>query len=505
MGNAAGLWGLISILVLTILIGAYSRNVSRTTSDFYVASRAARPWWNASAIGGEYLASASYLGVAGLIAVAGQDALLIPLGYTAGFLLLLMFVAAPLRRSNAYTLPDFAQSRFGSMGLRRITAIASIMICGTYVVPQLHGAALTVQVTTELPGWTGSAAVAAVVCLTVVTGGMRSITFVQAIQFWFKVAALAFPLAFMLFAIMGREDGLAEVGTAFEHLPGDSGETSPYRTASLLTALVLGTIGLPHVLARFYTSPDGSSARRTGTIVLCLVGGFYLLPISYGILGRAFRPAIGQSDADALVLILPERLLEGVTGLVLSAVVAAGAFSAFLATTSGLIVALAAVVSQEFFHSDVAGFQWAAVISGAGTLTVSLFTSSVSLVETVALVFAFSASTIFPMLILGIWWRRLTPMGAAAGMICGGFLVVSALVAHTIIGNTAVFMPAVSALLAQPAAWTVPTSFLIMIAVSLRDGPMDPARVERFLRQIHRPDFEALPANRHRKRDNTWN
>ncbi|OAD97753.1 cation acetate symporter [Arthrobacter sp. OY3WO11] len=500
MNNVAGLLGLLVILALTILIGVYSRKFSRTTSDFYVASRAARPWWNASAIGGEYLASASYLGVAGLIAVAGRNALLIPLGYTAGFLLLLMFVAAPLRRSNAYTLPDFAQARFGSLAVRRVTAIVSIMICGTYVVPQLHGAALTVEVAAGLPPWTGSAAVAAVVCLTVVTGGMRSITFVQAIQFWFKVAAMAFPLAFMAFALMGRENGLAAVSMAFERLPGDSAEASPYRTVSLLMALILGTIGLPHVLARFYTSPDGGSARRTGTIVPCLVAGFYLLPMSYGVLGRAFMPAVRQGEADALVLLLPDLLLDGVPGAALSAVVAAGAFSAFLATTSGLIVALAAVVSQEFFHSDVAGFQWAAIISSASTLAVSLFTSSVSLVETVALIFAFSAATIVPMLILGIWWPRLTPSGAAAGMISGGSLVVTALVIHTIMGSTA---GPVSDLLAQPAAWAVPTSFAIMIAVSLTSKPTNPARVERFMRQIHRPDFE-LPAKSHRKRDNTW-
>lgn len=492
--------GLIAILALTILIGVYGRKFSRTTSDFYVASRAARPWWNASAIGGEYLASASYLGVAGLIVVAGRNALLIPLGYTAGFLLLLMFVAAPLRRSNAYTLPDFAQSRFGSMALRRITAIVSIMICGTYVVPQLHGAALTVEVATGLPPWTGSAAVAGVVCLTVVTGGMRSITFVQAMQFWFKVAALAFPLAFMVFAVMGRANGLAAVGQAFERLPGDMAEGSPYRTVSLLLALVLGTIGLPHVLARFYTSPDGDAARRTGAIVLCLVGAFYLLPMSYGLLGRASMPAVRQGDADAVVLLLPDLLLGGIPGAALSAVVAAGAFSAFLATTSGLIVALAAVVSQEFFRSDVAGFQWAAIISSGGTLAVSLFTSSVSLVETVALIFTFSAATIFPMLILGIWWRRLTPAGAAAGMISGGSLVVTALVIQTVIGQAA---GPVADLLAQPAAWAVPLSITIMVVVSLRGRPEIPARVERFMRQIHRPDF-GPPARPLGKRGNTW-
>lgn len=482
MNDLAGLVGLVSILVLTVLLGVYARKFSRTTSDFYVASRAARPWWNASAIGGEYLASASYLGVAGLIGAAGHSALLIPLGYTAGFLLLVLFVAAPLRRSNAYTLPDFAQFRFGSVRPRRITAIVAVMVCGTYVVPQLHGASLTVQVATGLPPWTGAAAVAGVVCLTVVTGGMRSITFVQAVQFWFKVMALAFPLAFMVFAAAGRQDGSALLTAALDQLPSDSPEASPYRTASLFVALILGTSGLPHVLARFFTSPDGSSARRSGAIVLGLVAAFYLMPISYGVLGRAFMSDALENGTDALVLLLPDRLIGGSLGSGLSAVVAAGAFSAFLATTSGLIVALAAMVSQEFLQSNVGGFRWAAVISSIGTLAVALGTSSVSLVETVAVIFTFSAATLFPLLILGIWWPPLTSTGATAGMITGGLLVISALLANAFVGKT---MGAGADYVAQPAAWVVPLAFAVMMMVSVRTKPSNRARVDRFMQQIH--------------------
>lgn len=198
LSPAIGYTALVLVALSTVLIGIYGLRISRTTGDFYVASRTVRPWWNASAIGGEYLSAASFLGVAGLILISGVDALWFPIGYTAGYLMLLLFVAAPLRRSGAYTIPDFAQARLDSLLVRRVTSLLVVVIGWLYIVPQLHGAALTVRVTTGLPAWAGPLAVVVVVCLSVVTGGMRSITFVQAFQYWLKLTALAVPVVFML-------------------------------------------------------------------------------------------------------------------------------------------------------------------------------------------------------------------------------------------------------------------------------------------------------------------
>ena len=186
------------------MIGFYGLRISRTTGDFYVASRTVRPWWNASAIGGEYLSAASFLGVAGLILLSGTDALWFPVGYTAGYLMLLLFVAAPLRRSGAYTIPDFTEARLDSRPVRRVTSLVVVVVGWLYIVPQLHGAALTIRITTGLPSWVGSVAVVIVVCLTVVAGGMRSITFVQAFQYWLKLTALAVPVLFIVFVLAGN-------------------------------------------------------------------------------------------------------------------------------------------------------------------------------------------------------------------------------------------------------------------------------------------------------------
>src|SRR6478735_7243651 len=191
------------VSLATAIIGFYGLRISRTTGDFYVASRTVRPWWNASAIGGEYLSAASFLGVAGLILLSGTDALWFPVGYTAGYLMLLLFVAAPLRRSGAYTIPDFTESRLASRTVRRVTSLVVVMVGWLYIVPQLHGAALAIRITTGLPAWVGSVAVVVVVCLTVAAGGMRSITFVQAFQYWLKLTALAVPILFIVFVLAG--------------------------------------------------------------------------------------------------------------------------------------------------------------------------------------------------------------------------------------------------------------------------------------------------------------
>lgn len=277
MNPAVGVLALLLVAVATALIGFYGLRVSRTTGDFYVASRTVRPWWNASAIGGEYLSAASFLGVAGLILVSGTDALWFPIGYTAGYLMLLLFVAAPLRRSGAYTIPDFTEARLDSPGARRVTSALVVVVGWFYIVPQLQGAGLTIRITTGLPAWSGAVAVVVVVCLTVVAGGMRSITFVQAFQYWLKLTALAVPAAFILVHLAGTGRSFPDSAAVYTAALDPQGPASLYRTLSLVIALLFGTLGLPHVLVRFYTNPDGRSARRTTLIVLGLLSVFYLL------------------------------------------------------------------------------------------------------------------------------------------------------------------------------------------------------------------------------------
>ncbi|TDW28957.1 cation acetate symporter [Cryobacterium psychrophilum] len=494
MNPAVGYAGLIGVFVVTAVIGFYGLRISRTTEDFYVASRTVRPWWNASAIGGEYLSAASFLGVAGLILISGAEALWFPIGYTAGYLMLLLFVAAPLRRSGAYTVPDFTEGRLESVAARRVTSLLVVLVGWFYIVPQLQGAALTIRIATGLPPWIGSVAVAVVVCITVLMGGMRSITFVQAFQFWLKLTAIAVPIVFVLIVMANNGLAVPVVAEPFASDPVSFPAAGAYRNISLVIALLFGTLGLPHVLVRFYTNPDGPSARRTTLIVLALLSVFYIFPTLYGVVGRAFAPDLAVvGTADALVLLLPGRLIPGLAGDALTALVIAGAFAAFLSTTSGLVVSVAGVISQDVLGGRVRGFRIAAVFSSIAPLGVALMTDPMQLAGSVGLVFAFTASTLCPLLLLGIWWRGLTDAGAIAGMLAGGALCGGSIVLGRVLGSGA---GPLAELLAQPAAWTVPAAFAVMIGVSLATKSRRPGGITKIMTRLHTPERPPASATR---------
>jgi Na+(H+)/acetate symporter ActP len=564
------------VCLATVAIGALGLRLSRTTSDFYVASRAVSAPWNASAISGEYLSAASFLGVAGLVLASGTDMLWYPVGYTAGYLVLLVLVAAPLRRSGAYTLPDFAEIRMRSVAVRRLASVLVVGIGWLYLLPQFQGAGLTLHTVTGAPRWMGAAVVAAVVLLGVAVGGMRSITLVQAFQYWLKLTAIAFPVLLMLLVwhadgspdpaaagrpvaaaattvrlaepvriaaadpvtllVDGEVDGRrvdgpvrlpagADVrlgpGTTVTvpagqpvphavdvpHADGAGwlsptaadrpGDRPVYRTYSLLLALLLGTMGLPHVIVRFYTNPDGRAARRTAAVVVGMLGAFYLFPPVYAALGRVYAPELLLTGrVDAVVLLLPARVLDPPWAQLASALVAAGAFAAFLSTASGLVVSVAGVLSQDVLRgsarASVRGFRTGAVIAVAVPAPLSLLASRVSLADTVGLAFALAAATFCPLLVLGIWWRRLTVAGALAGLVSGAVLAGGAVTATMLAAPKGL----TGVLLAQPAAWAVPVSFAVTAAVSLATPSSTPADVRRVMVRLHAPEGLDLDLDR---------
>lgn len=538
---------IVAVTLLTVAIGFYGLKLARTTSDFLVASRTVSPTWNAAAIGGEYLSAASFLGIAGLILRDGVDMLWYPVGFAAGYLALLLFVAAPLRRSGAFTLPDFCEVRLGSRRLRALATVFVIFIGWFYLVPQLQGAGLTLQTVTGAAYPVGALVVAGVVIANVALGGMRAITLVQAFQYWLKLTALAVPAIFL--ALQWQADARPPVtpldgpvfrtettvvvsdaatltlpdGRAREVRPGDElsfaagdpvpgvsgaatdaagwllpngagdGDGALFGTYSLILATFLGTMGLPHVLVRFYTNPDGAAARRTTLVVLALVGAFYLLPTVYGVLGRIYTPQLlvtGQTDA--VVVLLPGAALgDGTTGRLLTALVSAGAFAAFLSTSSGLLTSVAGVISTDVLgDGSVRSFRLATVIAGVVPAVLALNVSGLDISQVVGLAFAVAASSFCPLLVLGIWWRGLTDLGAAAGVLAGGGAAVGAVLV-TVLGPPLTGWPA--ALTAQPAAWTVPLAFTVMIAVSLATRRRVPVDVGSTMLRLHAPDALRLP------------
>jgi cation/acetate symporter len=562
----------VAVAAGAIGLGVWGVRLVRTTSDLYVASRAVTPWWNAAAISGEYLSAASFLGIAGLGMKLGASVLWLPLGFAAGYLALLFFVAAPLRRFGSYTIPDFAEARLSSARVRLVAAAVVLTIGGFYLVPQLKGAGLTIGSVAGTPYWVGVVAVGALVALTVALGGMRGVTYVQAYQYWVKTFGIALPACLLLLhlgglperaALFGRElprapagglvvqldsaqavefpeaarytlDGrrfrasagsertlpegrlVLPAGTAVPIADGGSvehgsewaepversGPASPVFVYSLLLATFLGTMGLPHILVRFYTNPDGPAARRTTVRVLGLLGLFYLFPAVYAALGRALTPELYvKGETDSVVLELPAAAWPGLGGELLAALTAAGAFAAFTSTSSGLLVSMAGTLSHDVRRGSgerplerMRRFRWAAVGGMVVPALIALAARGLDISVLVGWAFALAASTFCPLFLLGIWWRGLTARGAMAGMAAGGLVASSGIVATLVAEPSPTVL---GALLAQPAVLSVPVAFLTMIAVSLTD-PERPAGTEETMLALHGPEGLGLGAQRTR-------
>ncbi|GAB3508445.1 cation acetate symporter [Amycolatopsis cihanbeyliensis] len=558
--NPWALAGVVLVAALTFYLGHRSSRFAHSTHDFLVARRTVRSRRNAAAISGEYLSAASFLGVAGIVLKDGADALWFPIGFTAGYLALMLFVAAPLRRSGAYTLPDFLEARLGSTQLRKFSTAFVAFIGILYMVPQLQGAGLALTSIMPAPAWVGAVAVTFVVAFNVIAGGMRAITIVQAFQYWLKLFAIAAPtfvlcVVFFSGAAGGTAGSLGSVSPPmFEQETSVSietdvllevGEPTPLRvshqddaevvwipgteyqveegatlifpagasvpvvsgaparnstwlqagsggaegllgTYSLIFATFLGTMGLPHVLVRFYTNPDGKAARRTTVHVLLLLGLFYLFPVMLGALSRMYVPELlVTGKTDAAVLLLPSAMLPGIAGQIIGAVTAAGAFAAFLSTSSGLLVSVAGVLSTDVLPGRVRDFRVATALVALVPMLLAVLLRTEDLSLSIGMSFALAASTFCPLLVLGIWWRRLTWVGATAGMAVGGFLVLTALVSNIVSRYTGEWAPW---FVEQPALITVPAAFLSTIVISLGTRDRTPDDLNAVMLRLHAPD-----------------
>jgi cation/acetate symporter len=566
-------------VVVTIWMGFRSAKSSKSASDFFVAGRSVSVGWNASAISGEYLSAASFMGIAGMVMLSGYDALWYPVCYACGYLFLLLFIAGPLRRFGAYTIPDFAEGRYDSPIFRKIAVCFVLFIGFFYTMPQMKGAGTTLAyIFPGLPYWVGVAVVGAVITLNVALGGMKGITLVQAVQYWIKMFAISVPI-FVLLAVYGgygknlslnQAPGempapaavVETVGTVTpaptpasditrvalpEKAPADEKWISPFGplttkaataaglspeeakplsllyTFSLIVALVCGTAGLPHILVRFYTNPDGVAAKRTTMWVMILIGVFYVFPPIFGVLGRNFLPelyaATGSKGPDKVVLELPVLIREkyGILGSILSGITCAGAFAAFMSTFSGLLVSMTGALAHDVYgrmlrpKSSAADrmkmFKWCAVLIGGISVILGALVEPLEINFMVGQAFAIAAASYFPLLFMSVWWRGMTMRGAAIGMLTGGLcaLFSAALVnASTLaldkgpMGKLFVGFaglndfwkanPLIRILAEQPAIWSVPLAIGLMIVISKMTKATIPSDIRMKMLVLHAPE-----------------
>jgi Na+(H+)/acetate symporter ActP len=306
-------------------------------------------------------------------------------------------------------------------------------------------------------------------------------------------------------------------------VPVDPKPYSLLYTYSLIVALVCGTAGLPHILVRFYTNPDGVAAKRTTMWVMILIGVFYVFPPVFGVMGRNLLPelysGVGAKGTDKIVLELPRLLNEKYAplGSILSGVTCAGAFAAFMSTFSGLLVSMTGAMAHDVYgrmlnpkstpNQRLRAFKIAAVIVGGVAILLGMQVEALDINFMVGQAFAIAAASYFPFLFMCAWWRKLTMKGAAAGMLTGGLLALAGITLTSIsdialktsvakgtpnpmqgLQDFWVGHPAIRIICEQPAIWAVPLAIVLMIVVSKLTAKQIPADIRMKMLVLHAPE-----------------
>lgn len=479
----------ILLITGTLAIGLNGIRFARTTSDFLTARTQPSQISVAAGISGSFISAASVMGISALVMTYGIDMLWYPVGFTVGYLVLMVLVAAPLRRSGAFTLPDFAETRMSSRSLRRIASIFTVIVGWLCIFPQLKAASIALTYLTGANAIAGPLVVAIVAGVTIAAGGYNSLATVQSVQYWLKLGALGITALVVWF--VWQRSGSPELGTGSwsEPLSGFGQRVNPlYLNISLVVATFFGIMGLPDTFTRYYSIKDGTQARRISLVVLIMLSTFYIFPPMLGALGRHYTAdLVGTANMDSMVLALPGAAIPGFLGQLFGALMAAGVFAAILSSTTGITFSIASTLSQDLLRrklSGVAGFRVGVVLTLAVPFALVSLARNFNLAEMIVMAMAVGAATFAPILVLGIWWRGLSIPGAIAGMLIGG-------ISSTVAVLTALFrsLPAdLQPYISSPAAWSVPLAFAVTVVVSLMTQDRRPANASVVLGRLHTPE-----------------
>jgi cation/acetate symporter len=448
-------------VAITLGITIWASRQTKTATDFYAGGRSFSGFQNGMAIGGDYMSAASFLGIAGLIALYGYDGFLYSIGFLVAWLVALLLVAEFLRNSGRYTMADVLAFRMRQRPVRTAASVSTIVVSIFYLIAQMVGAGALVSLLLGIkPGATflgmdaDTAKVATIILVGalmivyVVVGGMKGTTYVQITKAILLMtgAALMTVLVlahykFNLSSLLGDAAKQSGKGAAFLE-PGlrygvekpDALETfySKMDLLSLGIALVLGTAGLPHILTRFYTVPTARVARKSVLWAIGIIGVFYLFTLALGfgaaalVGGKAItaQDKAGNTAAPQLAQALGIRYFGGETGgAVLLAIIAAVAFATILAVVAGLTLASSSSVAHDFYASvvkrgaaserdEVRVARIAAFVIGAIAIALSIFAQSLNVAFLVALAFAVAASANLPAILFSLFWKRFNTSGA---------------------------------------------------------------------------------------------
>lgn len=515
-----------AFVALTLAITLWAgRRRHGSPEEFYAGGRLFTPMENGFAISGDYMSAASFLGISGLIALYGYDGVLYSVGFLVAWLVVLLFVAELVRNCGRFTLADVVASRLRRPQVRFAAGISSVTVSVLYLVAQMVGAGSLVALLAGGHTGTGArtaavAGVGALMVTYVVLGGMRATTWIQIVK---AVLLLAGALTLTVLVLL-RFHG--DVGALLESAAGRSGHGADFLAPglaygggvadrldflSLGIALVLGTAGLPHILARFYTVPTATSARRSVVWSIGLIGGFYLMTIVLGFGAAALvgGDAVRADDpsGNTAVPLLALDLGGGAAstgGTVLFAVVAAVAFATILAVVAGITLASSASVAHDLYATvrrsrarrrgdrnagdadgagagEVAVARVAAAVIGALAIGLGLLARDLNVAFLVGLAFAVAASANLPVLLYALFWRRFTARGALWAVYGGlGPAVLLVVFSPVVSGSPDALFPGVDFHvfpLQNPGLVSVPLGFLAgWLGTVTSAEPADPVR-----------------------------
>ncbi|MCZ7413725.1 MULTISPECIES: solute symporter family protein [unclassified Streptomyces] len=519
----------LSMIAVTLGITVRASRQTRSAADFHSGGRGFTGLQNGFAIGSDYMSAASFLGIAGMIALYGYDGFLYSIGFLVAWLVALLLVAELLRNSGRFTMADVLSYRMRQRPVRTAAAVSTITVSIFYLLAQMVGAGALIALLLGIePGETylgmdadtakiaGIVVVGILMIVYVTFGGMKGTTWVQIIKAGMLMGG-AFLLTVMVLAVYdfnlgslmndaadasGSGQAFLEPGLRFgTEVPGDALQTlwNKLDMISLGLALVLGTAGLPHILIRFYTVPDSKTARKSVNWGIGLIGTFYLMTLVLGFGAAALvgkeaitaQNAAGNTAAPQLAEAAGDHFGGSGLAAVMLAIIAAVAFAAILSTVAGLTIASSSSLAHDFYNSvlrkgkateadEVRVARWSAFGVGAVAIVLAIFAQSLNVAFLVALAFAIAASANLPTLLLSLFWKRFNTQGAVAGIYGGlisavGLVIFSPVVSGSekalVTGADFSWFP-----LANPGIVSIPLGLLCAVVGTLMSDENDPRR-----------------------------
>ena len=476
----------ILIVVLTLVVTYWAARRTRSTTEFYAAGRSVSPLQNGLALAGDYMSAASFLGIAGLVALRGYDGMIYATGWLVGWPALMFLIAEPLRNLGKFTFADVVAFRLRQVPVRIAAAFGGILTLLFYVLAQMVGAGNLITLMFGVPYEWAVTSVGAVMLAYVLFGGMIATTWVQII----KAILLLFGVTLLSVLVLSRFH--FSPGELYGAVAEQYGQAAlepgglvrdPVDAVSLGLALMFGLLGLPHILMRFYTVPDARAARTSVLYATGFIGYFYLIiPIvgfgASALVGRETVRAV-DSGGNMAALLLAE-LLGGTPFL---GFIAAVAFATILAVVAGLTLAGASALSHDIFthalrkgkaseREQIQVARIATVVFGVVAVVLGIVFKGQNVAFMVGLAFAVAASANFPALLLSIVWPRFTTAGAVCAILVGASLSVVLIVLSPTIWVDLLHHDAPIFPLRNPAIISMPAGFLAgFIASMLKREP----------------------------------